>query len=553
MNDNHYVGKILRRRYKILQKIGEGGYGDTYRAIDCDYPGQPHCVVKHFKPKNTLHPSMLEIAKGKFNQEAEILSRLGKSNKQIPKLCAYFEENEQFFLVQEFIDGHDLSKEIFAQGYFDTEQKVLQLLIEVLEVLAFVHQQNVIHRDIKPHNIMRRKDGKVVLIDFGAVKQVVNLGVNSQGQTCLTVTIGTPGYMPIEQQSGHPDFSSDIYALGIIGFQALASLNSFNVNPVRLPRDFDTGEFSCAMLPGWSNISPAFAQILDKMVRYDYRERYENASQALEELQNLQRGNQASRVAVTSSSYANTISSQNPQNANFNGNVSIESDESETSSFQKIAAFFRGSSSQTSSFQRIIGFLRDVLLIDYEPDTFPQLPAASNPAVVPSDAASNPAAIPSPAVVPSPAAVSSPGVNSNHYEQPEGQVSLSSVFYIERPPIESDCYGTILQPGALICIKAPRQMGKTSLLSRTLNYARQQGNQAAYLNFQSADAQFLNSFDKFLQWFCGSIAQELNLPDRLDQYWQGVLGSKNKSTNYFQRYLLSEIKTPLILGLDEVD
>ncbi|NMG07882.1 AAA-like domain-containing protein [Brasilonema sp. UFV-L1] len=139
-------------------------------------------------------------------------------------------------------------------------------------------------------------------------------------------------------------------------------------------------------------------------------------------------------------------------------------------------------------------------------------------------------------------------------EDPEGQVPLDSAFYIERPPIEADCYETILKPGALIRVKAPRQMGKTSLMTRILHHATGHGYQAASLNFQSADAEFLNSLEQFLQWFCASTTYELNLPDKLSDYWKGgILGSKNKCTNYFQRYLLSEINSPIALGLDEVD
>ncbi|MEZ2278031.1 MAG: AAA-like domain-containing protein [Microcoleus sp.] len=138
-------------------------------------------------------------------------------------------------------------------------------------------------------------------------------------------------------------------------------------------------------------------------------------------------------------------------------------------------------------------------------------------------------------------------------DNPEGSVSLDSPLYIDRLPIESDSYQTIVKPGALIRIKAPRQMGKTSLVQRILYHAKQQGYQTAYLNFQSADGSFLTNIDELLQWFCGEITNELNLEDRLGEYWRGVLGSKNKSTKYFQRYLLSDSDQPLVLGLDEVD
>ncbi|NEO27115.1 MAG: hypothetical protein F6K03_09525 [Kamptonema sp. SIO4C4] len=138
-------------------------------------------------------------------------------------------------------------------------------------------------------------------------------------------------------------------------------------------------------------------------------------------------------------------------------------------------------------------------------------------------------------------------------EIPEGQVPLESPFYIERPPIESDCYDAIAQPNALIRIKAPRQMGKSSLMSRILNHGRQQGYQAAYLNFQLADSEFLSSLDRFLQWFCASVAEELDVEENLEKYWKGVLGSNRKCTKYFKKYLLSNLETPLVLGLDEVD
>jgi AAA-like domain/CHAT domain len=138
-------------------------------------------------------------------------------------------------------------------------------------------------------------------------------------------------------------------------------------------------------------------------------------------------------------------------------------------------------------------------------------------------------------------------------DNPEGSVSLDCQLYIDRPPIESDCYQTILKAGALIRIKAPHHMGKTSLVQRILHHATQQGHQTAYLNFQSADASFLTNLDQLLQWFCGEITNALNLDDRVPDYWKQGMGSKQKGSNYFQRYLLATITSPLTLGLDEVD
>ena len=138
-------------------------------------------------------------------------------------------------------------------------------------------------------------------------------------------------------------------------------------------------------------------------------------------------------------------------------------------------------------------------------------------------------------------------------DMPEGSVSLESPFYIDRPPIEDECYDTIDRPGALIRIKAPRQMGKSSLMQRVLNHSKQLNQKTACLNFQSADAEYLDNIDLFLQWFCASVSDELGLEEQLEKYWKGVLGSKNKCTNYFQRYLLTSIPESITLGLDEVD
>ncbi|MEG4087224.1 AAA-like domain-containing protein [Microcoleus sp. POL10_C6] len=149
--------------------------------------------------------------------------------------------------------------------------------------------------------------------------------------------------------------------------------------------------------------------------------------------------------------------------------------------------------------------------------------------------------------------ITSPAISISNLDNPEGSVSLDCQLYIHRPPIESDCYQTIVKPGALIRVKAPRQMGKTSLLQRILHQAREQGHQTAYLNFQSADASFLTNLDELLQWFCGDITNELNLEYRVADYWKQGMGSKQKCGNYFQRYLLATITSPLTLGLDEVD
>ena len=138
-------------------------------------------------------------------------------------------------------------------------------------------------------------------------------------------------------------------------------------------------------------------------------------------------------------------------------------------------------------------------------------------------------------------------------ELPWGQVTLVSAFYVERSPIEARCYETIVKPGALIRIKAPRQMGKTSLMSRILYYGEQQNYVTLPLSFQLADRAIFADLDKFLRWFCASVGQGLQLPPKLKDYWDDIFGSKVNCKAYFEQYLLREIDSPLVLGLDEVD
>ncbi|MCU0567244.1 MAG: tetratricopeptide repeat protein [Oculatellaceae cyanobacterium Prado106] len=266
----------LGGRYKVLSLLGVGGFGQTFLANDLHLPGHPICVVKQLKPEIT-NDHTLQMARRCFNTEAEVLYQLG-NHEQIPRLLAHFEDNQEFYLAQEFIEGQPLAKELI-EGQPWPEDQVIHLLKDILQILTFVHQQQVIHRDIKPSNLIRRKkDGKIELIDFGAVKQVGTQGsVDPEtGLTNVTISIGTKGYMPNEQLAGKPRFSSDIYAVGIIGIQALTGVH---------PRHFEEdarGEL--AWYDRTSQVSPGLMATLDRMVRYDFRERYPTAIEALNAL-----------------------------------------------------------------------------------------------------------------------------------------------------------------------------------------------------------------------------------------------------------------------------
>ncbi|MCL2939555.1 MAG: AAA-like domain-containing protein [Trichodesmium sp. MAG_R02] len=146
-----------------------------------------------------------------------------------------------------------------------------------------------------------------------------------------------------------------------------------------------------------------------------------------------------------------------------------------------------------------------------------------------------------------------PPLPSAEPEIPGGQIDVASTFYIERPPIEERCYQTLLQPSGLIRIKAPRQMGKTSLMARILNHATLQGYRTVPLSFQLVDKEVFSNLEKFLKWFCAYVGRELSLPNQLDNYWDDIFGSKVNCKDYFEKYLLSQIDHPLVLGLDEID
>jgi serine/threonine protein kinase, bacterial len=271
------LGQVVGSRYRIFKHLGGGSFGQTYLAEDAYIPEDNLCVVKQLKPQFT-DPLTLQVARRLFESEARTLHKLG-SHGQIPRLLAHFEENQDFYLVQEFIEGHDLSRELLL-GKRWSEADAIKLVWEILEVLSFVHQHQVIHRDLKPSNIRRRqRDGKLVLIDFGAVKQISTQVVTSQGKTMLTVAVGTMGYAPNELLSGKPRLCSDIYAVGMMGIQALTGMY-----PTELRDDPTTGEL---VWKDGINVSPEFSQILDSMVCYDFRQRYQTTQEVMKVLEPL--------------------------------------------------------------------------------------------------------------------------------------------------------------------------------------------------------------------------------------------------------------------------
>lgn len=285
------MSQLLNNRYQIEQTLGAGGFGETFLAIDTQMPSQRRCVLKQLRPM-TDNPQIYQIVQERFRREAAILETLGKGNHQIPELFAYFTENGLFYLVQEWIEGQTLTDKIVKEGA-KHEEFARQILLNALPVLDYVHSKGIIHRDIKPDNIiLRTGDAMPVLIDFGAVKETVGTVLNSQGNVTSSIVIGTPGFMASEQAAGRPIFSSDLYSLGLSVIFALTGKV-----PQELDTDLRTGEILWQRdIP---DLTPDFAAVLDRAIQVYPRDRYGTAQEMLTALQSITNANPASAMNST--------------------------------------------------------------------------------------------------------------------------------------------------------------------------------------------------------------------------------------------------------------
>ena len=270
-------GIFLNGRYKIIRELGFGGQGKTFLCQDMRLSGNPYCAVKQLRPANTNDPIFFDKAKRLFDQEIEALGKVGH-HPQIPRLLDNFEENKEFYLVQEYVEGVSLSEEL-PPGTLWQENKVIEMLREILHILEFIHQKEVIHRDIKPDNIIRRNiDNKLVLIDFGCLKQVGDTQLTTQGGKVLsTMVVGTQGYIAPEQLQGRAFPCSDLYALGMIGIQALTGKSAVELQTQYI--DLLTAEVQ------WKPLAPHVNQnltsIISKIVAYRAIDRIQTATEVL--------------------------------------------------------------------------------------------------------------------------------------------------------------------------------------------------------------------------------------------------------------------------------
>jgi serine/threonine-protein kinase len=257
--------RLFRDRYRVIKKLGQGGFGVTYLAQNATLPGEPYCVIKQLCPKAGSELS-LERAKVRFRREARALANLG-SHSQIPQLLDYFTTGGEFYLVQDYIHGETLAQEVRRVGRL-TEAQVKYFLREIIPVVRFIHRNRVIHRDIKPPNIIRsERDRRLVLIDFGAVREfLADVDDHTSVQAPATQFVGTPGFAPPEQLALRPCFASDVYALGMTCLYLLTA---------RTPIEFDQDPHTGAIR--WQNtvtVGSHLAMVLDKMLMPDAQDRY---------------------------------------------------------------------------------------------------------------------------------------------------------------------------------------------------------------------------------------------------------------------------------------
>ncbi|NJK36052.1 MAG: serine/threonine protein kinase [Oscillatoriales cyanobacterium SM2_2_1] len=263
---------VLDNRYRVVRTLGSGGFGDTFLAEDTKMPSGRRCVIKQLKLV-TGQPQMYQLLQERFRREAAVLEALGEGHDQIPKLYAHFAEGDRFYLVQEWIDGQTLTEYVRDRGCLG-EAETVALLRQILTVLVYVHGKGIIHRDIKPDNILRRSPhGTLVLIDFGAVKETLSSTVD-QGTVKSSIVIGTPGFMPSEQATGRPMFASDLYSVGMTAIFMLTG---------RLPHELSTDPQSGEVR--WqAPVSPALRAVVQQAVQFHPRDRFDSAQSMLRAL-----------------------------------------------------------------------------------------------------------------------------------------------------------------------------------------------------------------------------------------------------------------------------
>ena len=268
---------VLNNRYQIIGNLRRGSFGETFLATDTHLPSRKKCVIKQLKPR-IEQPEIPEWMQERFQQEARILEHLGEQHRQIPCLYAYFSEAGNFYLVQEWIEGLTLKEKVEKEGTL-SEAAVTKILISTLLVLQYVHNQSIVHRDVKPDNIiLRSSDSLPVLIDFGAVKEAMTTVVTIKKLSDFSMAIGTPNYMAPEQAVGRPVYASDLYSLGLTAVYLLTGKSL-----QELETDAESGEILWreAAFQTHPHLDPHLANVLERAIRLHPRDRFASAAEML--------------------------------------------------------------------------------------------------------------------------------------------------------------------------------------------------------------------------------------------------------------------------------
>ncbi|MEL7332871.1 MAG: serine/threonine protein kinase [Cyanobacteria bacterium J06560_2] len=298
---------LLSNRYKVLNVLGDGGFGKTFLVEDTHMPSNRKCVLKQLKPIHD-QPALRQVVQDRFQREAATLEKLGEAHDQIPRLHAYFTEGEQFYLVEEWVEGLTLTQKVHKDGPM-SEATVQAIIAKLLPAIAYVHSQKIVHRDIKPDNILlRQPDGKPVLIDFGAVKETMKTIINSGEQSTHSIVVGTPGYMPSEQLSGRPIYASDIYSLGMTAIFLLTGKI-----PQELGTDPQTGSLSWREHAG--NISTGFANFIDCATHMSSHTRFATAQDMQFALNTLMMGQMETQIATSVAQGKEQVAPPQPNSA----------------------------------------------------------------------------------------------------------------------------------------------------------------------------------------------------------------------------------------------
>ena len=268
----HAPGSIVGNRYQIIQQLGRSNLGKAYLAKDLQATGDSRCAVEQLNP-NCANEANWQIVRQHLLNEVTVLERLG-DHPQIPQLYNHFAQKRQFYLVREYIDGDNLEQEVERKLF--NEADTIALLQDVLRILDFIHKTNVIHRDVQPAHLIRRKqDRSFVLINFGAVREIESTEINLQGELIFDGSFGNWAYVAPEQKLGESHFSSDLYALGRTAVYALTGRS-----PQELEQTNRDWQQQC-------QIGSKLEAILSKMMSPIVEQRYSSALEVLYDLKPL--------------------------------------------------------------------------------------------------------------------------------------------------------------------------------------------------------------------------------------------------------------------------